>query len=211
MFFLLALIIYSIANELPFIGKDSSPWLSFFIAIIVSALGIFFLPDPAKVWVNTILVSYNAMAIAILFIIPFIIIALLSKRLYSKRKPSIISKLLWIIFLALIIGRYITAPADQITPAIKWMFFGIALAAALMASWERRLWIIMARQELKEAIAGAEATKLEEVTVKLDQLAEHINAGIAAGTPVNGLIQKFNRLVKHQNSIGGNYKEWGKS
>ncbi|MEK6928726.1 MAG: hypothetical protein AABW65_02090 [Nanoarchaeota archaeon] len=200
LFFLIALIIYAISDKIPFLEEKS--WLSGLISIVIAILATLYLKVEE---INTILVSYNALGIAITIIIPFIIIAVISKGLHEKQH-HLPAKLLWILFIVALILKYITA-SDSIGAFGQWFSLIAGILALIMLFLEKKIYVFLLIQQIKNARETAKAESLAEITTQLDQLNEKIrNASNEAIAKT--LIVKYNRLVKRQNELGGNYGPW---
>lgn len=200
LFLLVTLIIYSIADSIPFL--ESKGWIAFGVSLIIGALATLFLKSQE---INTILLSYGALGIGLTIVVPFIAAAVVSKKVYEKGHV-IASRLVWLaVALAYIvkIGNAEVSEIGKTGQLFSWIFLGGAIAMAL---WEQRVYIFLFKQQVKNARATSEAEALAEVTAQLVTLRDEIIKA-PAGTEAP-LIQKYNRLVKRQNDLGGNWKPW---
>ena len=202
MFILVALIIYSIAEFIPFLERKD--WVAVLISVIVAALATLYLKSEE---IYTILLSYSALGIALTLIVPFILIFVLAKKLHEKGY-GLAGRLLWAIFLVAILMKYLTADLDEIGNFGTLFFILIALISLIMLLFQSKIFFRLFKAKLKGIRESSKAEALSEITAELVLLRDRINAAPddSAAAP---LIQKFNRLVKRQNDLGGNWKTWG--
>ena len=201
LFFLVVLLIFAVSAAIPFLGgKD---WrLRGAISIVIGILAVFFLSSEE---ILTILQTYKALGIALTVIIPFFVIAAVSKQLHDLRH-GIMSKLIWILFLGTLVVRYATA--EGIGTFGKWAFWITFIASIIMVIWENRIWFMMFKGQIKDATESAAEERLASITSELEEIGAKINAA-PSDAIAQPLIQKYNRKVKRQNELGGTYGSWG--
>ncbi len=201
LFVLVALIVYAVSEFVPFLDKRGP--VAALIAIVVGILAVFFLKSEE---IYTVLTSYGAFGIALTLIIPFILMAVISKRLYEK-EYVFASKIIWVIFIVAIIMKYLIA--DNIGVFGKTMFYIVLLITLLMLLWEQKLWHFVFVTGIKTARESGQDEALAEVTARLEELRGQIT-NAPSETVAAPLITRFNRLAKRQRELGGNMKDWGK-
>ena len=202
LFFLVTLIIFAVSNSVPFL-EGQGLFLRWTISIVIGILSTWFLQSTE---IYTILQSYTALGITLTLVIPFVFLAVISKQLYDKQY-YLTSKLLWVIFLVLICYKFLTADTAQIGQIGTILFIAIAAFALIMAIWENRIYLLMFKQNIRNARDTATAERLAEVTSELEELAERIRTAPSDAVR-NPIIQRYNRRVRYQKSLGGNYRLW---
>lgn len=200
LFLLVTLIIYSIADSIPFL--ESKGWIAFGVSLIIGALSTLFLKSQE---INTILLAYSALGIGLTVVVPFIAAAVVSKKVYDKGHV-LASKLVWLAVALAYLVKIGNADLNDIGVTGWWFSIIFLVGAVAMALWEQRVYLFLFRQQIKNARATGEAEALAEVTAQLVTLRDEIIKA-PAGTDAP-LIQKYNRLVKRQNQLGGNWKPW---
>jgi hypothetical protein len=202
LFFLVVLIVYAISSAIPFLGNSKNHWtVKAGVSVVIGVLAVFFLSTEE---VLTILQTYKTLGITLTVIVPFFIVAIVSKDL--RKKSGLMSKFVWVLFLGTLLVRYATA--DGIGTFGKWAFWVVAGLSLVMVIWDRKIWFILARGKIRDARENVAEERLAVVTSELEVLAKDINEAPndAVAEP---LKQKYNRKVIRQNELGGNYKPWG--
>lgn len=202
LFFLVALIVYAVSDHIPFLEQKG--WIAALISIVIALLATLYLKSEE---IATILQSYGALGIALTIVVPFILIAVISKRLHQK-EHMIMAKLLWIVFIVAIAMKFLTAQASEIGTFGKIFSLVAGILALIMLIWENKVYLFLWKEQLKSARDTSQAEALSDVTAQLTELRDKILAAPSEAV-AQPLIQKFNRLVKRQNELGGNWKEWG--
>ncbi len=204
LFFLVVLIIYAVSSAIPFLGENRHYTIRWLVSIIIGILAIFFLKGEE---ILTILQTYKTLGVALTVIVPFFVIAVVSKDLQDKQH-GILSKFIWILFLGTLIVRYATVDVAEIGDFGKWAFWVTAIGSLIMIIWEGRVYFFLFKQEIRNARETAGAEALAGVTSKLEVIREEIeHAPNEAAAKAS--IAKYDRLVKRQNELGGNYRSWG--
>jgi glutamate mutase epsilon subunit len=199
LFLLVTLIMYSIAESIPFL--ESKGWIAFGVSLIIGALATLFLKSQE---VNTILLTYGALGIGLTIIVPFVAAAVVAKKL-SDNQHHFASKLVWIAVALAYIVKIGNANLDDIGATGLWfsiIFLGGAIAMAL---WEHRVYLFLFKEQIKNASVEAKAQALAEVTAQLNILLEQINNAPSKEVE-DKLIQKHNLLAKRQRQLGGNWQ-----
>tara|TARA_Y100000034_G_C6868367_1_gene396007 strand:- start:164 stop:889 length:726 start_codon:yes stop_codon:yes gene_type:complete len=150
-FMLVTLIVFGIVSFLPFMG-ERKPVLSFGISVIIGILSTFYLKDTE---VYSILMSYGALGITLTVLIPFIIILLMSSKLYEQGY-SFFSKVVWIIFGVVLIFRWLSAPTSEIGVFGTWVYPISAIAVLIMFIWDRQIYKLFLSQKMVDKIDSLE-------------------------------------------------------
>lgn len=147
LFILIALVIYSVGEFLPFLeGKD---WVAGGIAIVIAALSTLYL-TPQEVY--SILLTYSTLGITLTIILPFLAISAISFRARDKGKSEFLGKFLWIVFLVVLTMKWITSDPEQVGTFGKWIFPLMFFGALIILVWGDRIFGIMVRQGDKSKI-----------------------------------------------------------
>ncbi len=199
-FFLIALIIYAISDFIPYISQHV--YVKWAISIIIGLLATLYLNAQD---VYTVIVSYSALGITLTAIIPFILIAIISKKEHEEGR-NFTSKLLWIIFIVVLVMKIIGS-WSSVGINGQWIYIIVLILAGIMFLWDNKIYFFLFRQQVKNARESANAEALAQVTSELEEIREQILSA-PNETIAKPLKAKWNRLVKRQNELGGNYREW---
>lgn len=134
LFILVALIVFAVSGSMPFV-KDNK-YVQAGLAIIVGILATFYLKSTE---IATILISYSALGITLTGIIPFIIIAVISKKLHED-EYGFFSKFVWIVFGVVTVVRYLSADTTEIGSFGQLVYPLVLLATLGMIFFESKLW-----------------------------------------------------------------------
>jgi hypothetical protein len=136
-FALVALIVFSLTELIPFF--DNKDWISGGFSIIVALLSTFWL---GKAEIQTALFSYEPMAIALTALIPFFAIAIIAKKSFDKGH-ILFNKLVWIIFLVVLAGRFLMGWADGTLLALTgYTYLTVLVLSILMFFFGHKLYPI---------------------------------------------------------------------
>jgi len=158
-FILITLIVFGVVDFMPFMptSTTSKNWVSLIIAVIVGLLSSLYLTDE---YIQSILLSYNALGVTLTAILPFAIIVGLSYKFYEQGFV-LFSRFVWIVFLVVLGYIWGFADPSKIGTLGKWAYPIIFLLTLFMFIFERQLYKLF----LKEG-----------VTSKLDVLHEQLRA-----------------------------------
>jgi hypothetical protein len=157
MFLLVALIVYSVAQFLPFMGDNE--YVKWGISVIVGIMSIFFLDSEQ---IATILLSYKAMGIVLTGIVPFVVVAVIAKKL-NEGEHRWISKFMWIGLFVVIATLWATA--KDIGDFGFWTYLVISIICLGMVFWEKKLWEYLFKKKMEGSV------ETEQDTQKLTQIA----------------------------------------
>ncbi len=199
LFLLVALIIYSLGNFMPFIQDKN--WVSFMIAIVVALLSTIYLN---KDEITTILFSYKALGIVLTGILPFFAIAVVSKRSYEKGH-LFISKFLWVAFIIVILMRFVTGinttvESDKISQFGKMTYSLLIIAASVMFLWERVLYKLIFKSKVKGEVDSMSLTGLSRAEAELARVQGQLSAlseeGLTGSDAYNNLLKVEQSILK---------------
>lgn len=188
LFALVTLIIYSISGSLPFVGEKR--WLAFSISLIIGFLSIFYLL-PKQVY--TILMSYKALGIALTSIIPFIVIAVVAKRLHDEGHAWI-SKVLWIGFGVVLGVIWFTSNYEDIGQFGMWAYGLTAILTLLMILFEKWIYFRIFKSVLKGEISEANERYAAHLTAKMEKILDQMDS--ASPTTRRKLEVEYDELQK---------------
>jgi len=177
---LLALIIYSISDSLPFI-EESNEFIKWTISIIISFIS--FIAIKADT-ISALLIQYEALGVVVTSVLPLIIILTLSVRLARKNPgiASIVNPILYIGFAAyiIIVGVWPSITSDAPFTPFDWVY---AVTLVLIIVWliaNKKIMGIMSRSELEAKYASAKSIT-DAATQKVITDAESQEALAGAG------------------------------
>jgi hypothetical protein len=200
LFFLVFLIVYAISANIPFLGKNRGFALRGGVSIIIGILAVFFLKREE---VYTILQSYTALGVALTVIVPFFVIAVVSKDLLESRH-TVISKFIWILFLGTLMVRYLTADPSEIGAFGKGAFWVVAILSLVLLIWEGRIYLYMFKKEMKEAGSLHDKLVLAKLVAEVNHLEEQMMS-VEDPDAQEVLARRYNDLLNDLKKRGVNY------
>jgi hypothetical protein len=201
-FLLITLIVYAISEWIPFLEEKS--WLSFAISVIIGLLASVYLKSEE---VYTILLSYSAFGIVLTSIIPFILIAVIAKKL-NEKGHTMMGKVMWIALAVVIIMKWFTA--TEIGAFGKIAYPIVLILVAVMLIWENRLYLILFKKQVTEFKTQYNEEQIAELRGELDRMGEEIRATTDDNVQ-NVLIGKYNKKAAKLRKFGVNWKDYGKA
>ncbi len=201
-FLLVAVIVYAVSPFLPFFERRDK--ISIVFSFIVAALATFFLSAQE---IRSVVLSYGALGLTLTAIIPFFAMIAISKKSYEKQH-FVMSWVLWLFFIVFTAYRFLAADSSEIGPIGKLVMPIIFILSILMLFFQGKIYWILFKIGIKEGSAHMKEEGLAVATAELEEIADQIKKARDDASK-NALIAKFNRLVKYQNDLGGNYKAWG--
>ena len=187
--FLVVMVIYSISSILPFVGENK--WVAFFISLAIGYLSVAYL---LRGEIEAVLLSYGALGITLTLIIPFIIIAVISKRAYSTGK-LFLSKLLWVVFLIIVVLRWFAVEGISDFAAI--LFPLIAVATVVMIIIEKKLWRLVSRGQNRQGLNVLQNDERLGLTSQVDSYRQEIQTLMRQGYDANhNTIKDLERKIK---------------
>ena len=147
-FILLLSIVYLSLSKVP--AFEDMPVVTWVVAIIIPLIAVRFI-DYA--WLNTILVSYQVLGIAILGILPFIIYMFF---LHNITKSAVARKIGWVFFIVVYFGLWSTNQNDNYAQIYFWTML-VALVFLLLdgtihRALEKQKWQDAERSALLESL-----------------------------------------------------------
>jgi len=127
---LVMLLVYSITDSMPFIGDKNKEGVRWAFSAVVAILSFMFVSMNA---ITALLTTYEAMGIALTSIIPLLILASFSWKLYDNHKAigMVIVRPLFIIFALYMSGKFIF----NLELGYRWMYLLAAAGSAIWAFW----------------------------------------------------------------------------
>lgn len=195
-FFLVLVVVYGVSDYLPFFGDRN--FLGFVFSLIVSILAVFFL-NPEQI--RTMLFSYKALGIVLTAIIPFFVIAAISKKSHDKGQ-LILSKSLWIAFIVFLLMMVWNMTAkfggDSDVRVAKWTYLITIIASVLMLIFDHAIYfwtmktqaradlsardkmyyyrLIAQVETLREQLLNADGKTAEQLQKRIDELEERMKS-----------------------------------
>lgn len=206
---LIFMIVYSIFSFIPLVPQKS--WAHYGLSAIVAILSFIFV-SPTDI--AYILSTYEGLGIALTTVIPLIIIIVFTLELDKSdfRYSWLINKIVIFVFTVYVAVRYIsiTWGVDLALreSSLVYLYPATILFLIIWYFMHKRVSYWMFKEEIKSGREIAEGEHLSEVTAELERIAQQINAAVTDAQK-NALAQKYNRLIKRQNELGGNYKPLG--
>lgn len=199
-FFLVTLIVFGVAEFIPFMS--GSLRLRWAISIVIALLATLYLNSSD---VYTILISYSALGITLTAIIPFIIISIIAKKEHEQGR-AFTSKILWLAFIVVLIMKVI-ASWSKIGSPEQWIYIIVLVLALIMFIWEKRLYFFLFKEQVKSLRESSNTQELAELTARLAMMREEIyNAPSEA--IADPLKAKYNRVARRQRELGGNARDF---
>jgi len=164
LFILVALIIYAIAEELPFVGTKT--WVAGAIAVVVGLLSTFFLKSEE---VYTILLSYGALGITLTAIIPFVIISVIAKKAHDKDNV-LLGKLLWITFFVVTLFKWGLSSSSEIGTFGKWVYPIVLSLVLAMLFFENWIYFRLLKLTLKGESEKAKEFNQAQISAEISRL-----------------------------------------
>ena len=176
---LMSIVFLSLNNIDMFKEKKAVLWT---VAIIVPLLSIRFIDF---IWLNTILMQYQVLGIALAGILPFIIYLFF---LHGVSDHAVVRKIGWIFFIVIYFGLWVTSEAESYGSVYFWTML-IALVFLLMDGTIHRAFD---RQRWREADRSQVVAALTEIGHELNRLDE------SKGIPEPVLRKERRKLMKRR-------------
>jgi hypothetical protein len=202
LFMLVTLIIYAISDSLPFLGRTG--FVPLLISIIIGILSVMYLNVQD---VRGILLSYSAFGIALTTIIPFILVAVISKNLHKKGYPMI-SKALWILLFVSLMYKLLTADVAKIG-AFKWIYIITGILVLAMILWENKFYYFFFKQEVKAYKDEYREMQIANLTAELERMGKQIEA-TSSKTVAARIIKEYNTKAGQLRALRVAWYDWGK-
>ena len=160
---LIFLIIFAVVSTLPFL-KTAAKWVKIGVSVVVALLsGAFISPDVILPLVN----QYTALGITISFVLPFILIFYFIKETVPQNR--LVQKGIWVIYFTALAISYISN-AEGLKGTAQFIYFAMGAGAAFMFIWGKKVYDMLWREELKEAVAATEARDKAIIAAQLQEL-----------------------------------------
>ncbi|MEI6058881.1 MAG: hypothetical protein WCP89_03865 [archaeon] len=203
LFLLVTLVVFAIMEFVPFI--KSKGWLAFGISVIIGILSIAYI-KPEEVY--TILLSYTSFGIALTSLIPFLLVAVISKKLHDKGHTTF-SKVLWIVIGVSVLMKWITADTKEIGTFGQVAFPLAVILILIMILWENKFYYFIFKRQIKDFREQYNTEQIADLRGELDRMGEEIRA-TTDSTVETTLVTKYNKKAAKLRAFGVNWKDWGK-
>jgi hypothetical protein len=205
LFLLVTIIVFGIAESIPFLENRGG--VSFIFSVIIGILAVFYLNSQE---IYTILNSYQAFGIAVTSIIPFIVIAVIAKRLSEKGyKYTLLSKFLWIIFFVTLLLKFLFSDMEKLGQFGLWTYLLVLLATIIMILWEKKIFHRIYRLSTSGTNERIKENSSAKIEAKLLDLATQITTPGLSNKAKENLIAQYDSLVDTAKSMGyKQFKKW---
>ena len=188
MFCLITLIIYAIAEFLPFIGDNGL--VAFLISAIIGFLSVFYLKNEE---IYTILLSYSTLGIVLTSIIPFIVIAVMSKRLFDQGY-SWMSRIIWIAFGVVLLVKWLPSSTAQIGQFGEWAYLLTFIGILIMVLFQNWIYFKIFKAVKGGDIDQAKRLLIQKTTTDYDEALEAYNKSVGKSTEADAR-KEVNRIA----------------
>lgn len=131
LFFLMIFVVYLALKNVP-IFKDNTK-IARFVAIIIALIAARYLTEIDLI--ETILISYGTLAVALTTILPFLVYFFF---VHNAVKSGVGRRLAWIFYMIVLLGLWINR-YDAIGDAGNFIYFGIFVAAILLLVFDKKV------------------------------------------------------------------------
>src|SRR3989344_3460904 len=194
-FLLVALIIYAVSDFIPIFEEHK--YAGGIVSVIIAILATFYLSNQE---VYTILLSYNALGIALTSIIPFMVILAISKKFHDKGHTSF-SKVIWIFFIGFLFYRWAFADSTELGIFGMYAYPVIIGLSFILFLWENRLWFLLFKTELRGYADTARENAVARITADLDRLVKRIE-DTDNNTVKERLISQHDKMAEKARELG---------
>tara|TARA_Y100000310_G_scaffold301369_1_gene337810 strand:+ start:2745 stop:3578 length:834 start_codon:yes stop_codon:yes gene_type:complete len=201
-FSLVALVVYAVSPFLPFF--DEHGWISGAVSVVVALLSTFFL---SKEEIATILLSYNALGIAVTGIIPFFAIAAIAKKA-NEKQHFFFAKLLWVAFMVVLFFRWIFAGESELGQFGFYAYLAMFFIAIVMLIWENRIYLFLFKRRMEQTVPVLKKGRITRLRGKAAELADQIIAAKDQAVK-DDLIRQHDQVARDLKKLGSNYGKWG--
>lgn len=192
LFVLVTLIVFAVMEFVPFV--EDRGWIGFGISVVIGILSTAYMKSEE---VYSILLSYSAFGIAITSIIPFLLIAVISKKLHEKGH-TMFSKVIWIVMGVAITMKYLTADFSQIGAFGAFAYPLTILAIIVMVLFENWIYFRIFKSVVKGEISEANERYVAHLTAKMEKILDELDS---ASPSVRVRLQtEYDELKKKLNS-----------
>ncbi|MAG37819.1 hypothetical protein CMI45_00320 [Candidatus Pacearchaeota archaeon] len=165
-FIILLALIYVILGKVPvFEDQTSIKWI---IAVIVPLLGVRFMSFE---WVNTILIQYQVLGIALASILPFMIYFFFLHNVGAD-SPTI-RKMGWILFIVVYLGLWISAETESYGA----VYFWTGVASLIFLFFDGTIHRYYIQEEMRRSGNTTKAQQIAAIRRDIDEVQDDINHG----------------------------------
>ena len=190
LFILISIISGLVLSKIP-VFADRKKGVLRFVAVIIGILGV---RNLNYIWINTIIVQYQVLFIAIAGILPFLIYWAFTKDLVPMMK-----KVAWIFYAVIYFGLWATTDLEAYTEVYFWGAVSALIYAFLIDTWLMQ-W--METQKMKKQFSRQTWNQIAKINDRIHEL----NEQIARNTHPNltEAHREMRELERHRNSLARN-------
>ena len=152
---------------------DEYPAVNWTISIIVSILGIRYLAG--QEWINTILLPYGTLGVAILAGLPFIIYFFVVE-LGIKPEHKTLRNIAWIFFAVIFIGMWLSQDVNSVG-GTTWIYPVTAVLSLLMIFFDGTIQRLKMRMQMDKSQYNARIRLLDQFNLELIDLDKQLQGG----------------------------------
>ena len=192
LFLLITIMVGLILGNLP-IFKDKRKGIIRFVALIIGILGV---RNLNYIWVNTILVQYQALFIAVAGVLPFMIYWY-----FVKDFDSPVRKFAWVFYSVIYLGLWATTTVETYGDLYLWAALFALIYAFLFDTWVQQ-WLNTSR--IKKQFARHTWNNIADINERIGKLTKQIAEGthpnpVSARSEIRDLANLRESLAKGKN------------
>lgn len=167
LFLLIAIISGIVLQNLPVFKDRTHKGILRLIAFIVAVLGVRGLN---YIWINTILVQYQALFIVVAGIFPFMIYWY-----FVKDFDGVVRKAAWVFYAVIYFGLWATTTLDAYEEVYLWTALFALLYGLFLDTWVQQ-WI--ATQQMKKQFSRQTWSNIADINEQINKIAKQIREGM---------------------------------
>jgi hypothetical protein len=192
-FVLLVAFVFVALSRIPmFDEKKGVLWI---VAIIVPLIGVRFINFD---WLNTILFSYQLLAIVLTSILPFIIYFFFIHEMgYDS---SAIRKVAWVLFIVVYLGLWITAETESFAVVFFWTIV-VSLLFLLMDGTIHRYYM---KEQMKAAGSSNKWEHINKLRRDIHQIRDDLSKGIISSSRE---VKRAKKMIKKKEKLINDFQK----
>ena len=181
-------VVWTALNNIEFFSENT--WVLVVVSLGASILATRWLTEGI---VQTILLPYTAMGIAVSAAIPFVVYFILVNWGF-KNQPSIVRKIAWIFFAVIFIGLWIVR-GTQIPGVSAWIYPVTAIAALIMAGMDGTIHRFFVQVTIEKSGKTSKDEAIVEIKRKLNELPGDYTAGIITSAELKKREKEYKKQL----------------
>lgn len=167
-------IVFTALSNVDFFSDKA--WVLWIVSIGVSILSVRWLSEGI---VQTILLPYTALGIAVTALIPFVVYFIL---IYFgfRRAPQIVRRIAWLFFAVIFIGLWLTR-GTEISGSSEWIYPITALAAIIMMALDGTFKRLFEKIKAEKQMSAANYIKYSALLSERDKTQDALTTAIRSG------------------------------